>query len=99
MDPLFERKFTNLRKRLDQLGYRQVRTACPPVPARTLCRNGVRVRPPPRVLSRRAVRQPLGLETVPLVEALFSDLVHTTDSLKNYKVPPPPSPPPPLPPC
>ncbi len=47
-----ERKFTNLRKRLDQLGY----------------------------------RQPLGLESVPLVEKLFSDLIHTTESLKNSKL-------------
>ncbi|XP_069780725.1 centrosomal protein of 135 kDa isoform X3 [Narcine bancroftii] len=47
-----ERKFVNLRKRLDQLGY----------------------------------RQPLGLETLPLVEKLFSDLVHTTESLRNAKL-------------
>eukprot|EP00794_Sanderia_malayensis_P007402 gene7402-8222_t len=47
-----EKKFTSLRKRLDQLGY----------------------------------RQPLGLESVPLVEKLFSDLVHTTESLKNVKL-------------
>ena len=47
-----ERKFTTLRKRLDQLGY----------------------------------RQPLGIESVPLVEKLFSDLVHTTESLKNVKL-------------
>ena len=47
-----ERKFTNLRRRLDQLGY----------------------------------RQPLGLESVPLVEKLFSDLIHTTESLKNTKL-------------
>lgn len=47
-----ERKFTTLRKRLDQLGY----------------------------------RQPLGIESVPLVEKLFSDLVHTTESLKNLKL-------------
>ena len=46
-----ERKFTNLRRRLDQLGY----------------------------------RQPLGMESVPLVEKLFSDLIHTTESLKNAK--------------
>lgn len=42
----------NLRRRLDQLGY----------------------------------RQPLGIESIPLVERLFSDLVHTTESLKNIKV-------------
>ena len=47
-----DRKFTNLRKRLDQLGYRQA----------------------------------LGIESVPLVEKLFTDLVHTTESLKNVKV-------------
>jgi len=46
-----DRKFTTLRKRLDQLGY----------------------------------RQPLVIEAVPLVEKLFSDLVHTTESFKNYK--------------
>uniref|UniRef100_A0A3Q0SYU5 Centrosomal protein 135 n=1 Tax=Amphilophus citrinellus TaxID=61819 RepID=A0A3Q0SYU5_AMPCI len=47
-----ERKFLNLRKRLDQLGY----------------------------------RQPLGIESLPLVEKLFSDLVHTTESLRNAKL-------------
>lgn len=47
-----ERKFINLRKRLDQLGY----------------------------------RQPLGIETLPLVEKLFCDLVHTTESLRNAKL-------------
>ncbi|KAM9849282.1 centrosomal protein of 135 kDa [Aulostomus maculatus] len=46
------RKFVNLRKRLDQLGY----------------------------------RQPLGIESLPLVERLFSDLVHTTESLRNAKL-------------
>ena len=46
-----DHKFTTLRKRLDQLGY----------------------------------RQPLPLEAVPLVEKLFSDLVHTTESFKNFK--------------
>ena len=46
-----DRKFTTLRKRLDQLGY----------------------------------RQPLVVESVPLVEKLFADLVHTTESFKNYK--------------
>ena len=46
------RKFTNLRKRLDQLGYRQT----------------------------------LGIESVPLVEKLFTDLVHTTESLKTVKL-------------
>ncbi|KAM9331146.1 centrosomal protein of 135 kDa [Gastrophryne carolinensis] len=47
-----ERKFINLRKRLDQLGY----------------------------------KQPLGIESLPLVEKLFSDLVHTTESLRNAKL-------------
>ncbi|KAL3047427.1 hypothetical protein OYC64_021607 [Pagothenia borchgrevinki] len=47
-----ERKFVNLRKRLDQLGY----------------------------------RHPLGIESLPLVEKLFSDLVHTTESLRNAKL-------------
>ncbi|XP_051731471.1 centrosomal protein of 135 kDa isoform X3 [Ctenopharyngodon idella] len=47
-----ERKFVNLRKRLDQLGY----------------------------------RQPLAIESLPLVEKLFSDLVHTTESLRNAKL-------------
>ncbi|KAM4738802.1 centrosomal protein of 135 kDa isoform 2-T2 [Anableps anableps] len=47
-----ERKFLSLRKRLDQLGY----------------------------------RQPLGIESLPLVEKLFSDLVHTTESLRNAKL-------------
>ncbi|NXL47106.1 CP135 protein, partial [Podilymbus podiceps] len=47
-----ERRFINLRKRLDQLGY----------------------------------RQPLGVESLPLVEKLFSDLVHTTESLRNAKL-------------
>ncbi|XP_065670757.1 centrosomal protein of 135 kDa isoform X4 [Hydra vulgaris] len=46
-----QQKFVNLRKRLDQFGY----------------------------------RQPLGIESVPLVEKLFSDLIHTTESFKNYK--------------
>ncbi|XP_056271172.1 centrosomal protein of 135 kDa isoform X2 [Pseudoliparis swirei] len=47
-----ERKFVNLRKRLDQLGY----------------------------------RNPLGIESLPLVEKLFSDLVHTTESLRSAKL-------------
>ena len=46
-----ERKFTSLRKRLDQLGY----------------------------------RQPLGIESLPLVEKVFGDLLHTTESLKSAK--------------
>ena len=46
-----ERRFTSLRKRLDQLGY----------------------------------KQPLGVESLPLVEKLFGDLLHTTESLKNTK--------------
>ncbi|NXO34634.1 CP135 protein, partial [Locustella ochotensis] len=47
-----ERRFVNLRKRLDQLGY----------------------------------RHPLGVDTLPLVEKLFSDLVHTTESLRQAKL-------------
>ena len=47
-----ERKFTALRKRLDQLGY----------------------------------RQPVGIESLPLVEKLFGDLLHTTESLKRAKL-------------
>uniref|UniRef100_A0A8D0KSH3 Centrosomal protein of 135 kDa n=1 Tax=Strix occidentalis caurina TaxID=311401 RepID=A0A8D0KSH3_STROC len=47
-----ERRFINLRKRLDQLGY----------------------------------RQPLAVESLPLVEKLFSDLVHTTESLRSAKL-------------
>ena len=52
MATAMERRFTGLRKRLDQLGY----------------------------------RQPLGVESLPLVERLFSDLLHTTESLKNAKL-------------
>ncbi|KAF6733117.1 Centrosomal protein of 135 kDa [Oryzias melastigma] len=52
MNSSAERKFVNLRKRLDQLGY----------------------------------RQPLGIESLPLVDKLFSDLVHTTESLRNAKL-------------
>ncbi|KAM4052055.1 centrosomal protein of 135 kDa isoform 3-T3 [Anomaloglossus baeobatrachus] len=52
MSSAAERKFINLRKRLDQLGY----------------------------------KQPLGIESLPLVEKLFSDLVHTTESLRNAKL-------------
>ncbi|XP_034565709.1 centrosomal protein of 135 kDa isoform X2 [Notolabrus celidotus] len=52
MNSSVERKFVNLRKRLDQLGYRQL----------------------------------LGIESLPLVEKLFSDLVHTTESLRNAKL-------------
>ncbi|XP_078250816.1 centrosomal protein of 135 kDa isoform X2 [Pogona vitticeps] len=52
MSTVAERKFINLRKRLDQLGY----------------------------------RQPLGVESLPLVEKLFSDLVHTTESLRSTKL-------------
>jgi centrosomal protein CEP135 len=47
-----QQAFVNLRKRLDQLGY----------------------------------RQPLGIESLPLVEKLFADLLHTTDSLKRLKL-------------
>ncbi|KAJ7326713.1 hypothetical protein JRQ81_016472 [Phrynocephalus forsythii] len=52
MSTAAERKFINLRKRLDQLGY----------------------------------RQPLGVESLPLVEKIFSDLVHTTESLRSAKL-------------
>lgn len=44
-------KYSSLRKRLDNFGY----------------------------------RQPLGLESLQLVERLFSDLVHTTESLRKQK--------------
>lgn len=47
-----ERKFTSLRKRLDQMGY----------------------------------RQPLVIDSLPLVDKLFADLMHTTESLKNAKL-------------
>ncbi|VTJ68448.1 Hypothetical predicted protein [Marmota monax] len=47
-----ERKYINIRKRLDQLGYHQTLT----------------------------------LECLPLVEKLFSDLVHTTESLRQSKL-------------
>ncbi|XP_026958677.1 centrosomal protein of 135 kDa isoform X2 [Sagmatias obliquidens] len=47
-----ERKYMNIRKRLDQLGYRQTLT----------------------------------VECLPLVEKLFSDLVHTTESLRKSKL-------------
>lgn len=47
-----ERKFTSLRKRLDQMGY----------------------------------RQPLVIDSLPLVEKLFADLMHTTESFKNAKL-------------
>lgn len=47
-----EQKYINLRKRLDQLGYRQT----------------------------------LGIESLPLIEKLFNDLVHTTESLKKTKL-------------
>ncbi|KAK3923217.1 Centrosomal protein of 135 kDa [Frankliniella fusca] len=36
-------------------------------------------------LDELGFRQPLAIECVPLVEALFGDLVHTTSSLENYK--------------
>ena len=52
MATAMERKFTGLRKRLDQLGY----------------------------------RQPLGVESVPLVERVVADLLHTTESLKICKL-------------
>ncbi|XP_055485315.1 centrosomal protein of 135 kDa [Psammomys obesus] len=47
-----ERKYSNIRKRLDQLGYRQTLT----------------------------------VDSLPLVEKLFSDLVHTTESLRQSRL-------------
>uniref|UniRef100_A0A8C6HM15 Centrosomal protein 135 n=1 Tax=Mus spicilegus TaxID=10103 RepID=A0A8C6HM15_MUSSI len=47
-----ERKYINIRKRLDQLGYRQT----------------------------------LSVDSLPLVEKLFSDLVHTTESLRQCRL-------------
>ena len=47
-----EQKYISLRKRLDQLGYRQT----------------------------------LGIESLPLIEKLFNDLIHTTESLKKAKL-------------
>uniref|UniRef100_A0A2K6T207 Centrosomal protein 135 n=1 Tax=Saimiri boliviensis boliviensis TaxID=39432 RepID=A0A2K6T207_SAIBB len=52
MTTAVERKYVNIRKRLDQLGYRQTLT----------------------------------VECLPLVEKLFSDLVHTTESLRQSKL-------------
>ena len=37
-------------------------------------------------LDQLGYRQPLGIESLPLVERLFADLVHTTDSLKKAKL-------------
>ena len=47
-----EQKYLNLRKRLDQLGYRQT----------------------------------LGIDSLALIEKLFNDLIHTTESLKKAKL-------------
>ncbi|XP_069313873.1 centrosomal protein of 135 kDa [Eulemur rufifrons] len=52
MTTAVERKYIHIRKRLDQLGYRQTLT----------------------------------VECLPLVEKLFSDLVHTTESLRQSKL-------------
>lgn len=52
MSSMSEQKYTQLRKRLDQLGYRQT----------------------------------LAVESLPLIEKLFNDLVHTTESLKKAKL-------------
>ncbi|XP_057628705.1 centrosomal protein of 135 kDa isoform X2 [Chionomys nivalis] len=52
MSTAAERKYINVRKRLDQLGYRQTLT----------------------------------VECLPLVEKLFSDLVHTTESLRQSRL-------------
>lgn len=37
-------------------------------------------------LDQLGYRHPLGIESLPLVEKLFSDLVHTTESLRNAKL-------------
>ena len=37
-------------------------------------------------LDQLGYRQPLGIESLPLVERLFADLVHTTESLKKAKL-------------
>ena len=37
-------------------------------------------------LDQLGYRQPLGIESLPLVERIFSDLVHTTESLKKAKL-------------
>lgn len=52
LSSISEQKYVNLRKRLDQLGYRQT----------------------------------LGIESLPLIEKLFNDLIHTTESLKKAKL-------------
>ncbi|KAL1789866.1 centrosomal protein of 135 kDa [Sigmodon hispidus] len=52
MSTAAERKYINIRKRLDQLGYRQALT----------------------------------VDSLPLVEKLFSDLVHTTESLRQCRL-------------
>ena len=52
MSSMSEQKYAQLRKRLDQLGYRQT----------------------------------LAIESLPLIEKLFNDLVHTTESLKKTKL-------------
>lgn len=52
MASVAERKFINLRKRLDQFGF----------------------------------RQPLVMESLPLIEALFGDLLQTTESLRQSKL-------------
>ena len=36
-------------------------------------------------LDELGFRQPLAIECLPLVEALFADLLHTTSSLQHYK--------------
>ena len=39
-----------------------------------------------RRLDQLGYYQPLGIESIPLVERLFADLVHTTDALKTMKL-------------
>ena len=51
MDPFVERKFKQLREKLDQFGYRQA----------------------------------LGVESLPLAERLFADIIQTTASLRDAK--------------
>lgn len=76
-----QEKFSNVRRRLDQLGYRQ------PL--------GNNVFKTFIVLSTQDIcvwiayvffLYSAGIESLPLVERLFADLLHTTESLKNAKL-------------